>query len=671
VSLITSAKSHLVAMAQRAATLGRYRETEEFDGNEASSSSVNMTAVTETVVHDWSTGYPTITEIDSKSGLLTTSTAGAGGIPDDMTVYDLYASRAQTMPDEPMYHFQRNGKWVSRSTTETLNDIRSTAKGLLHAGMRKGDSVAFMCHTSYEWNIVDAAVLAVGGIIATIYDTDSAEQIRYIVNNSDASLLIVETREMREKADGAIQECESLQRIACLENGALEELQAYGASVSDEELDARIASVKANDLCSIVYTSGSTAAPKGVEMTHAHYCNLAVNLNAYIPDLLGRHRGSVLLFLPQAHSFARAINYACAFSSIQIFIAQGIKSLISDLQVAKPTVMIGVPRVFEKVYNAASQKAGHGAKGMVFAAAAVAAQDYMRQVSESGKANTRTGIRRALFDPVVYSSLRQALGGRAKWIVSGGAPLDPALLSFFRGADVPVYEGYGLTETTAPCAFSPLGTPFHEGSVGIAFPDFSLRIAKDGEIQISGTSVFHRYHKNDEATASSFTEDGWYATGDLGRLDGDGFLYITGRKKDLIITAGGKNVSPGPIEEIIQRSEVVSRAVVLGDKRPFISALVTLDEETLRPWLASKGLNKDMPVSQAAQNAAVRAEVQKFVDEANEGVSRAESVRKFIILPEDFTQENGLLTASLKVIRPKVISRYTELLNTQMYTPRK
>nr|WP_274963907.1 AMP-dependent synthetase/ligase [Bifidobacterium crudilactis] len=658
-------------MAQRAATLGRYRETEEFDGNEASSSSVNMTAVTETVVHDWSTGYPTITEIDSKSGLLTTSTAGAGGIPDDMTVYDLYSSRAQTMPDEPMYHFQRNGKWVSRSTTETLNDIRSTAKGLLHAGMRKGDSVAFMCHTSYEWNIVDAAVLAVGGIIATIYDTDSAEQIRYIVNNSDASLLIVETREMREKADGAIQECESLQRIACLENGTLEELQAYGASVSDEELDARIASVKANDLCSIVYTSGSTAAPKGVEMTHAHYCNLAVNLNAYIPDLLGDTDGSVLLFLPQAHSFARAINYACAFSSIQIFIAQGIKSLISDLQVAKPTVMIGVPRVFEKVYNAASQKAGHGAKGMVFAAAAVAAQDYMRQVSESGKANTRTGIRRALFDPVVYSSLRQALGGRAKWIVSGGAPLDPALLSFFRGADVPVYEGYGLTETTAPCAFSPLGTPFHEGSVGIAFPDFSLRIAKDGEIQISGTSVFHRYHKNDEATASSFTEDGWYATGDLGRLDGDGFLYITGRKKDLIITAGGKNVSPGPIEEIIQRSEVVSRAVVLGDKRPFISALVTLDEETLRPWLASKGLNKDMPVSQAAQNAAVRAEVQKFVEEANEGVSRAESVRKFIILPEDFTQENGLLTASMKVIRPKVISRYTELLNTQMYTPRK
>jgi long-chain acyl-CoA synthetase len=658
-------------MAQRAATLGRYHEHEGLDAAEHIASSQDSSADNETVVHDWSTGYPTLTAVDSKSGLLTTSTAGAGSIPQDMTVYDLYASRAEAMPGETMYHFQRNGEWITKTTTETLEDIRSTAKGFLHAGIKKGDAVAFMCHTSYEWNVIDAAVLAIGGVIATIYDTDSAEQIRYIVNNSDAGLLIVETRDMREKADGAIQECKSLQRISCLENGALEELQAYGASVDDEDLDERISSIQASDLCSIVYTSGSTAAPKGVEMTHAHYCNLAVNLNAYIPDLLGDVDGSVLLFLPQAHSFARAINYACAYSSIQIYIAQGIKTLISDLQVARPTVMIGVPRVFEKVYNAASQKAGHGAKGMVFAAAVVAAQDYMQQLSKSGKVNVRTTLRRGIFEPLVYSSLRQALGGRARWIVSGGAPLDPALLSFFRGAQVPVYEGYGLTETTAPCAFSPLGTPFHEGSVGIAFPDFSIRVASDAEIQISGTSVFNRYHKNDEATSTSFTEDGWYATGDLGRLDKDGFLYITGRKKDLIITAGGKNVSPGPIEEVIQRSEIVSRAVVLGDKRPFISALVTLDEENLQPWLASKGLDKHMPVAQAAQNAAVRAEVQKFVDEANEGVSRAESVRKFIILPEDFTQENGLLTASMKVIRPKVISRYTELLNLQMYTPRK
>ena len=307
----------------------------------------------------------------------------------------------------------------------------------------------------------------------------------------------------------------------------------------------------------------------------------------------------------------------------------------------------------------------------MFASAVVAAQNYMKEVSANGKAGARTRTRRAAFDPIVYSSLREVLGGRAKWIVAGGAPLDPELLAFFRGAGVPVYEGYGLTETTAPCAFNPLGTPFHAGSVGIAFPGFSLRIAEDGEIQVKGRAVFPRYHKNDEATELSFTEDGWYATGDLGRIDNDGFLYITGRKKDLIITAGGKNVSPGPIEEVIQRCEFVSQALVLGDKRPFISALVTLDEKSLRPWLAAKGLDENMSLEDAARTAAVRAEVQQWVNQANEGVSRAESVRKFIILPEEFTQENGLMTASMKVIRPKVIKRYSTLLNTQMYTKRK
>ena len=441
--------------------------------------------------------------------------------------------------------------------------------------------------------------------------------------------------------------------------------------LSDEELDERIDSVKKTDLCSIVYTSGSTAAPKGVEMTHEHYCQTALNLPAYMPDLLHDKRNTILLFLPQAHSFARAINYIVVSSNVRIYIATGIKTLISDLQVAKPTLMIVVPRVLEKVYNAASQKAGHGPKGVVFASAVVAAQNYMKEVSANGKAGALTRTRRAAFDPIVYSSLREVLGGRAKWIVAGGAPLDPELLAFFRGAGVPVYEGYGLTETTAPCAFNPLGTPFHAGSVGIAFPGFSLRIAEDGEIQVKGRAVFPRYHKNDEATELSFTEDGWYVTGDLGRIDNDGFLYITGRKKDLIITAGGKNVSPGPIEEVIQRCEFVSQALVLGDKRPFISALVTLDEESLRPWLAAKGLDENMPLEDAAKNAAVRAEVQKWVDQANEGVSRAESVRKFIILPEEFTQENGLMTASMKVIRPKVIKRYSTLLNTQMYTKRK
>ena len=275
-------------------------------------------------------------------------------------------------------------------------------------------------------------------------------------------------------------------------------------------------------------------------MTHEHYCATAFNLPDYMPELLHDKKNTVLLFLPQAHSFARAINYICVASNLHIYIAQGIKTLTADLQVAKPTIMIVVPRVLEKVYNAASQKAGHGAKGVAFAAAVVAAQNYMKEVSTKGKTGTLTKARRAAFDPVVYASLREVLGGRAKWIVAGGAPLDPELLAFFRGAGVPVYEGYGLTETTAPCAFNVLGVPYHQGSVGIAFPGFELRIAEDGEIQVKGASVFPKYHKNGEATEDSFTEDGWYKTGDLGRIDDDGFLYIIGRKKDLIITPAAR-----------------------------------------------------------------------------------------------------------------------------------
>ena len=404
-----------------------------------------------------------------------------------------------------------------------------------------------MCRTSYAWDVTDAAIMACGGVLATIYDTDSAEQIRNIVNNSDARLLIVETADMRDKAEGAIEECPSLETILCIETGGLEEIKAYGAAVSDEELDERIDSIKKTDLCSIVYTSGSTAAPKGVEMTHEHYCTTALNLPVYMPDLLHNKKNSVLLFLPQAHSFARAINYICVASNIRIYIAQGIKTLIADLQVARPSVMIVVPRVLEKVYNAASQKAGHGPKGVAFAAAVVAAQNYMKELGAKGKVGVLAKTRRAAFDPIVYKTLRDVLGGRAQWIVAGGAPLDPELLAFFRGANVPVYEGYGLTETTAPCAFNPLGVPYHQGSVGIAFPGFELRVAEDEEIQVKGTAVFPKYHKNEEATEGSFTDDGWYRTGDLGRLDNDGFLYITGRKKDLIITAGGKNVSPIPI----------------------------------------------------------------------------------------------------------------------------
>lgn len=616
---------------------------------------------------EWGPGYPSTTFLDPETGLLTTKTEGNPPLDEGTSIYDIYADRAARMGDEPLYTFKQDGDWHTKTANETLADIRAVAKGLLHYGLKKGDGVAFMCRTSYDWDVFDAAVMACGGVLATIYDTDSAEQIRNIVNNSDARLLVVETTDMKAKADGAETECPTLEHIVCFETGGLDEIKAYGSGVSDEALDARIDSVQKTDLCSIVYTSGSTAAPKGVEMTHEHYCATAFNLPDYMPELLHDKKNTVLLFLPQAHSFARAINYICVASNLHIYIAQGIKTLTADLQVAKPTIMIVVPRVLEKVYNAASQKAGHGAKGVAFAAAVVAAQNYMKEVSTKGKAGTLTKARRAAFDPVVYASLREVLGGRAKWIVAGGAPLDPELLAFFRGAGVPVYEGYGLTETTAPCAFNVLGVPYHQGSVGIAFPGFELRIAEDGEIQVKGASVFPKYHKNGEATEDSFTEDGWYKTGDLGRIDDDGFLYIIGRKKDLIITAGGKNVSPIPMEEEIAKCPIVEHAVVVGDGRPFIGALVTLDPEGLASWLPTIGQPADSSLADAAALPQVREEIQPFVDRANATVSRAESVRKFVVLDAQFTQKNSCLTPSLKVVRPAVNHVFSGAIDQELY----
>ena len=595
-------------------------------------------------------------------------------VRDDESIYSLLTGRIARTGEDTVIAERKTapGQWTKVTTGEFHNAVLAAAKGLIAFGINKGDAVTIFSTTRYEWGVLDFALAAIGAVNVPIYDTDSAAQAERILNDSDVKLAIADNRERFDRLDSVIDRCPSLKHILMLDSNAMGALEGLGVTVSDEELEARIDSVHADDLATIVYTSGSTGAPKGAELSHRNFISITRAGSLALHEIVLEDHPRLLLFLPLAHCFARFIQYASIASDDGVVgYLPDTKTLLPDLRSFEPTYLLGVPRVFEKVYNAASQKAGHGAKGVAFAAAVVAAQNYMKEVSAKGKAGALAKARRMAFDPVVYASLREVLGGRAQWIVAGGAPLDPELMAFFRGAGVPVYEGYGLTETTAPCAFNPLGVPYHQGSVGVAFPGFELRIAEDEEIQVKGTAVFPKYHKNEEASEDSFTEDGWYRTGDLGRIDDDGFLYIIGRKKDLIITAGGKNVSPGPIEEVIKRCEFVSQALVLGDKRPFISALITLDEEALRPWLESKGLNRDMSMEEASSNAAVRAEVQKWVDQANEGVSRAESVRKFIILPEEFTQENGLMTASMKVIRPKVIKRYATLLNTQMYTKKK
>lgn len=614
-------------------------------------------------------GHPTRTFIDPQTEMMETTTPGSDPLPDSYTIYDLYRERAERTGDEPLFTFRNSkGAWIDKSASEVLEEIRQTAKGFLHSGLKKGDGVAFMCATSYAWNIIDAAVVSIGGVLATIYDTDSPEQMEHIIHNSGATTLVVQTEEMQRKAELIKDDCPTLKTIYTLDTGDLEAIQAYGHAVSDAVLDERIDSVHKQDLCSIVYTSGSTAAPKGVELTHEDFCQQAKALAVYNPQLLSS--GSILMFLPQAHNFARAVNYIIVNSNMRAYISSSIRTLITDLQVARPTVMIGVPRVFEKIYNAASQKAGHGVKGHIFADAARVARRWTREMGLYGTARPATTALRNVYDPLVYKPLREFLGGRAQWLVCGGAPLDPALFGFFRGAGIPLYEGYGLTETTGPCVLTPINAPIHPGSCGIAYPGFSVRVSEEGELQVKGLANMAGYHKNKAETKKSFTADGWYRTGDIGTIAPDGFISVTGRIKDLIITAGGKNVSPEPIQEAIERCPIVENAIVLGDKRPFVSALITLEPGQLHGWLKERGLDENMSIAEAAENAAVRSEVQDYIDKANEGESRAESVRKFIILPDRFTQDNGLISASLKVIRPKVIRKYQRLLDEQMYIPR-
>ncbi len=621
---------------------------------------------------DWcADGYPSMTRVD-RSGLVETSTRGIGEIPKFMTIYSLYRSRAERMADRPLYTYRSKdnpNKWLTKTAVETLEDIRKLCKGFIGMGLKHGEGVALMCSTRYEWNIVDAGVMSIGGVLSTIYDTDSPKQMKAIIENSGAKMLIVETKEMKAKAELA--EIGKTCQVFCMEDEALDRIRAYGQSVSDEDLNRRIDAVQKTDLCSIVYTSGSTSAPKGVEITHENFCAAASNLAAYLPSIMADPKGSALLFLPMAHVFARTINYMCVFSRVRAYISSNFKNLVSDLQYSKPTAMIGVPRVYEKLYNAVSQNAGMGWKGRVFAMSVKTARAYMQEINKRGKPRIYTSFLRTAFDTSIYSRLRDLLGGRAKWLVCGGAPLDPNLLAFYRGAGIPVYEGYGLTETTAPCAFSPQGLPYRHGSVGIAFPGATLRCSEEGEIEVKGDSVFSRYHNNEEATREAFDKDGWCLTGDLGYIDDQGFLYVTGRKKNLIITAGGKNVAPEAMEKEIERCPLVSQVVVLGDRRPFVSALLTLDEPALRLWLKSQKLDEQMSLEEACKNPAVRMEIQKYIDEANKEESQAESVRKFIIIPEDFTQENGLLTPSMKIIRKKVMDRYSDLLNKEMYTPKK
>lgn len=590
-------------------------------------------------------------------------------IRDDQTIYSLLTERlARTGADTVIAAKKIGpGRWQNVTTGEFHERVVSAAKGLIALGIAKGDAVTIFSSTRLEWGILDFALAAVGAVSVPIYDTDSAPQAQRIMNDSAVKLAFADNRERFDRLDSVKDHCPALKQILMIEGNALGALEGLGVAVSDEELNERVATVRADDLATIVYTSGSTGNPKGAELTYKNFVSITISASQALHEVVLDDHPRLLLFLPLAHCFARFIQYASIASDDGVVgYLPDTKTLLPDLRSFEPTYLLGVPRVFEKVYNAASHKAGAGWKGRLFVKAAEAARVWSRK-EQAGEQHTFAEIaERAKYETLVYRTVRGALGPKIKYVACGGAPLSLDLAHFYNGIGLPMIQGYGMTETAAPFAATRV-TDNVIGTVGQPAPGSSIRISDEGELQVKGPNVFRGYHNLPEKTAEAFTADGWLRTGDLAEIDDEGHIVITGRIKDIIITAGGKNVSPIPLEEEIAKCPIVEHCVVVGDQRPFIGALVTLDPESLALWLPAHGLSTETPVDRLATNAAVREEIQQYVDKANATVSRAESVRKFAVLDTQFTQENKCLTPSLKVVRPAVNRVFADVIDNEIY----
>lgn len=590
-------------------------------------------------------------------------------IRDDQTIYSLLTERlARTGADTVIAAKKIGpGRWQNVTTGKFHERVVSAAKGLIALGIAKGDAVTIFSSTRLEWGILDFALAAVGAVSVPIYDTDSAPQAQRIMNDSVVKLAFADNRERFDRLDSVKDHCPALKQILMIEGNALGALEGLGVAVSDEELNERVATVRADDLATIVYTSGSTGNPKGAELTHKNFVSITISASQALHEVVLDDHPRLLLFLPLAHCFARFIQYASIASDDGVVgYLPDTKTLLPDLRSFEPTYLLGVPRVFEKVYNAASHKAGAGWKGRLFVKAAEAARVWSRK-EQAGEQHTFAEIaERAKYETLVYRTVRGALGPKIKYVACGGAPLSLDLAHFYNGIGLPMIQGYGMTETAAPFAATRV-TDNVIGTVGQPAPGSSIRISDEGELQVKGPNVFRGYHNLPEKTAEAFTADGWLRTGDLAEIDDEGHIVITGRIKDIIITAGGKNVSPIPLEEEIAKCPIVEHCVVVGDQRPFIGALVTLDPESLALWLPAHGLSTETPVDRLATNAAVREEIQQYVDKANATVSRAESVRKFAVLDTQFTQENKCLTPSLKVVRPAVNRVFADVIDNEIY----
>ena len=572
-------------------------------------------------------------------------------IPASANAADLVTRRAAEQPSAVMLRRKSaDGTWSDVTAAQFKDEVHALAKGFIAAGVESGDRIALMSHTRYEWTLIDYALWSVGAVVVPIYETSSAEQAEWILGNSQARAVIAETDAFAALISDARDRLPALEHLWLLETD-LPSLTAAGADVSTATLDSRARSRGAEDIATIIYTSGTTGRPKGCELTHENL--LAAVRNAFMGPLASIHAdgtATTLLFLPLAHVFARVIEVGTLEAGIVLGHCPDMNDLLPDLASFKPTFVLAVPRVFEKVYNGAEAKATADGKGKIFARAAQAAVAYSEALDAPGGPGFRLRAEHALFDRLVYGKLRAALGGRAQWAISGGAALAPRLGHFFRGVGVSILEGYGLTETTAPVS---VNRPDRQkiGSVGQPLPGVAVRIADDGEILARGKSIFPAYWHDEAATKDAFTADGYYATGDIGELDDEGFLTITGRKKEMIVTAGGKNVAPSVLEDRMRMHALISQCMVVGDGRPFVGVLVTIDQEAFGPWKERHGKPADATVADLRDDPDLNAEVQAAVDDANKAVSRAESIRKFRILDGDFTQEQGHLSAKLGIKR--------------------
>ena len=576
--------------------------------------------------------------------------------PTSGSLVDDIVDNAQTAPQRVALSVNRGGAWVGVTSQQFLDQVKAVAKGIVASGVEPGQRVGIMSRTRYDWTVADYAIWYAGATVVPIYETSSAEQVEWILGDSNAVGVFLESAKNKKVFDEVADRIPDCTRAWIFDDGALDTLVAAGAGISDEELERRRATLNPESLATIIYTTGTTGRPKGCMLTHGNFMFEVDNIVAGMPQLFTVQGASTLLFLPLAHVFGRIIQLGCIHSGTRLGHAPDVKNLLGDLQSFQPTFLLAVPRVFEKVFNSAQQKATAEGKGNIFNTAAQTAIDYSKSL-DTGGPGLGLKIKHKVFDRLVYGKLRAAMGGKIEWAVSGGAPLGDRLGHFFRGIGVTILEGYGLTETSAATTVN-RPDALKIGTVGQPFPGASVKVAADGELMLAGAQIFKGYWNNPTATAEAIEPDGWFHSGDIGEIDDQGFVKITGRKKELIVTAGGKNVAPAVLEDRLRANWLVSQCIVVGDAQPFIAALVTIDPESFPGWLKQAGKPEGSTIASMTNDPDLVAEIQKAVNEANKAVSNAEAIKKFTILQEDWTEEGGQLTPSMKLKRNVVMKEY-------------